>query len=71
MAEAYSKPCQISKMMGDIENPDIVRTVYSVFPSIQAFSNIKPCSDILRGIKSSSGIIKAYWAIIRHIQNSV
>ena len=23
MAEAYSKPCQISKMMGDIENPDI------------------------------------------------
>ena len=24
-----AKPCQISKMMRDIENPNIVRTVYS------------------------------------------
>ena len=29
MPEAYSKLCQISKMMRDIENPGIVNTVYS------------------------------------------
>ena len=29
MPEAYSKPCQISKIMRHIENPVIIRTVYS------------------------------------------
>ena len=36
---AYSKPCQISKIMRHIENPGIVRTVYSgIFRDIQAYS---------------------------------
>ena len=33
--EAYSKPCQLSKTMVHIENPDIVRAVY-----LSIFSNI-------------------------------
>ena len=36
MPEAYSKPCQISKMMRHIENNGIVRTVHSdIFRHIQ------------------------------------
>ena len=39
MPETYSKPCQMSKMVRHIENPDIVRTVYSViFKHIQGHS---------------------------------
>ena len=29
MAEAYLKPCHMSKMVRPIDNPDIVKTVYS------------------------------------------
>ena len=48
--EVYSKFCQVSKMMRQIENLGIVRTVYSgIFRHI--FSNIQPCSDILRNVK--------------------
>ena len=37
----YTKPCQISKMTRHVENPDIVRTVYSViFRYIQGHSVI-------------------------------
>ena len=39
--EAYSKPCQISKMMRHIENSGIDRTVYSsIFRHIQEHSII-------------------------------
>ena len=43
MFEAYSKPCQISKMMRHIENLDIVRTVYSdiFMHSSGSFRNIQ------------------------------
>ena len=41
MPETYSKPCQISKIMRHIENPGIVRTVYSdIFKHIQGHSAI-------------------------------
>ena len=36
MSESYSKPTQISKMMKQVENPDIVKAVYSdIFKHIQ------------------------------------
>ena len=36
MSESYSKPSQISKMMKQVENPDIVKAVYSdIFKHIQ------------------------------------
>ena len=38
MLEAYSKPCQIAKVMRHIENPGKVRTVYSGI-----FRDIQPC----------------------------
>ena len=39
--DAYSKPCQISKMMRHFENPGIVRTVYSgIFRHVQVHSAI-------------------------------
>ena len=38
MHVAYSKPCQMSKMMKQTENPGIVRTVYSgIFRDIKAY----------------------------------
>ena len=41
MPEVYSKPCQISKMMRHIENPGMVRTVYSyILRHIQEYSAI-------------------------------
>ena len=53
---AYSKPCQISKIMRHIENPGIVRTVYSgIFMDI---------------FEAYSGVVEEYGAIIRHIRNS-
>ena len=66
MPEAYSKPCQISRMMRHIENPGIVKTVYScIFGDI---NNIQPCSDISRDIKAYSGIFKHCWSSWSHIQ---
>ena len=61
MPAVYSKPCQISKMMRHIENPDMVRTVYSgIFRYIQEHSaifshvqdNIQTCLGIPRDIKA-------------------
>ena len=49
MPEAYSKPCQISKIMRHIENRAIVRTVYSGI-----FINIQTCPSILRDIRAYS-----------------
>ena len=41
MHEAYSKSCEISKMIRHIENPSMVRTVYSgIFRQIQGYSAI-------------------------------
>ena len=41
MPTAYSKPCQISKMIRHIEKPGLVRTVYSnVLRHIQGYSAI-------------------------------
>ena len=59
MPEAYSKLCQISKMMRHSEKPGIVRIVQF----IQEFSGIfrdTTCSDLLRDIKAYSGILEAY-----------
>ena len=68
MFEAYSKPCQISKMMRHIENLDIVRTLYSgiFMHSSGSFRNIQAYWRTLRHIETYSGIIKAYWAKFRH-----
>ena len=48
MLEAYSKPCQISKMMRHIENPG----PHSLFRHFQTYSgtssNIQSCSCIFR-----------------------
>ena len=65
MPEAYSKPCKVSKMMKHTENPGIVRTAYSdIFRHIQAhsgtFSNIQPCSGILRDFKAYLDIFRHY-----------
>ena len=66
----------ISKMVRDIENLSIV----SLFRHFQAysgaFSNIQPCSGILRDITTYWGIIEPYWAIFRtlnprHLQKPV
>ena len=60
MPGAYSKPCEISKMMRLIENAGIMRTVHSdMFRYIQGHSaifshvqvNIKTCLGIPRDSK--------------------
>ena len=56
MPEAYSKPYQISCMLGHIENPCIVRTVYS---------------GIFRYIQWHSAILshfQAYWRTLVHVK---
>ena len=65
MSEAYSRPFQISKMMRHIENPGIVKTVYSdIFRCIQGnspiFSHVLGHSGTLRYIEAYSGIIETY-----------
>ena len=56
----YSEPCQIFKTMRYIENPGIVRTVYSgIFRTA-----------ILRDINAYSGIIESYSNIFRTLCNS-
>ena len=75
MPETYSKPCEISKMMRHIENPGIIKTVYSdIVRSIQGhsaiLSHVLAYCRILRHTESYSSIIKAYWVISRNIQNS-
>ena len=46
---AYSKPCQISKMMSHIEN--LTQSEQFIQAYAWAFSNIQSCSDMLRNIK--------------------
>ena len=58
MPEPYSKHCQISKMVKDIENPGIIRTVYSdIFACIQRHSAI--FSHVQANIQTCSGILRA------------
>ena len=69
MLETYSKPCQISKMMGHIENPGIARTVYSgIFRYSGTFSKIQQYSGRLRDIKAYWDIFRHYCGILSHIQ---
>ena len=56
----YDNNNVITTISRHIENPGIVRTVYSETAYSGTFSNIQPCSDILRGIKAYSGILEAY-----------
>ena len=68
MAEAYSKLCEISKMMRYIENIPH----HSLFKHFQGysgtFSTVEPCSGILRDIKSFWGIFRHYQGILSHFQ---
>ena len=66
MPEAYSKNCQISKIMRYIENPVIVKTVYSGI-----CRHNQGHSTIFSHVHAYSGIIEAYLVIFRQIQNSV
>ena len=63
--KAYSKPCQIYKIMRYIENPDIVRTVFSGISRhtrkhSEIFSNGQSNLGVLRHIEVYSDIIEAY-----------
>ena len=61
MPEVYSKPCQVSKMMRDIENIGIVRTICSgIFRHIHQRLAIFSHVQALRHIQEYSGIIEAY-----------
>ena len=51
MPDKYLKPCQKSKIMRYIENPDIVRTVYS---------------DIFRHVQGHSALLSHVQAYLRH-----
>ena len=64
MTEEYSKPCQISKMMKHIENPDTVKAVFSgILRDIQRhvalFSHVQACLGTLRYAQAYSGITEA------------
>ena len=71
MPEAYSKPCQIFKMIRHVDYLDIVRTEQFIQAFSGIFRNISISSDILRDIEAYSGIIEAYLAMFGHIQTSV
>ena len=63
--EAYSKPCQIYKMMRHIGNPDMVRTVFSGISRhtqehSATFSNGQSYLGTLRHIEVYSDITEAY-----------
>ena len=65
MTEEYSKPCQISKMMKHIENPDTVKAVFSgVLRDIQRHvalvSRVQVCSATSWDVEAYSGITEAY-----------
>ena len=62
----YNNNNIIMTILWYIENPGIVRLVYSgIFRHIQGL--IQVCSCILKDIKAYSGVVEAYGAIIRHI----
>ena len=65
MSGVYSKPFQISTMIRHIENPGIVKTVYSnIFNRIQGhsliFSHAQGHSGTLRYIEACSGITEVH-----------
>ena len=65
MTVAYSKLFQTSKMVRHIENPGIVKTVYSdIFRRSQGhspiFSHVQGHSVTLSYIEAYSGIIEVY-----------
>ena len=75
MPEAYEKLCQTSKMMSHIENPGIIRTVYSgIFRQtyLRTFSNIQPCSGqysaMFKRIEGHQRILKHIQALLWHIK---
>ena len=83
MPEIYSKPFQISKMMRNTENPNIVRKVYSgIFINIQRHSailtyvqaNIPPYSGMLKNFQTLLWYIEPYsepYVNLRHLQKPV
>ena len=65
MPEAYSKPCQLSKMMRNNESPDIFRTVsLGISKNIQGhsaiFNHVQAYCGTLKYIEAYSGIFVAY-----------
>ena len=65
MSEAYSKPFQISKIMGQSENPGRVKIVYSdIFKRVRGhspiFSHVQGHSGTLRYIEAYLGIVEAH-----------
>ena len=57
------KPCQISKMVGHIENSSIVRTIYSGI-----FRGIQQHSTTFRNIKGHQGIVRHIQSLLRYIE---
>ena len=57
MHVVYSKPCQISRMMRHVGNPQ--NNLFSHFQTyLRTFKNIQSCSGMLRDIKADLGIFK-------------
>ena len=81
MLVAYSKPCQISKMIRHVENLGIVRTVYlAIFRQIQGHSTIfshvqaywgtsRYIQALLKHIQTLLRHIELYWDIFRTLYN--
>ena len=70
MSEAYSKPCQISKIIRHNENPGIVRTVYSGISYI--FRDNQQYSVMFRLIfKHVRAYTEGSYYILRHIQAGI
>ena len=71
MPETNSQPCQISNMMRHIENPDIVRTVYSgIFRHINPIHSQCTLSLPQQLVKGCIGNewVKGHSAILSHVQ---
>ena len=66
LLEAYSKPCQIYKMMRHIGNPCIVKIVYLHW-HFQAYSDTRGYYGILRHIQESLRHIKLYLDIQKSV----
>ena len=70
MLEAYSKPCKISKMMRQIENPGIVRTVRHIHVVL---IRTKPYSELCVTLTYTTVPYSELWHIYksRHVQKLV
>ena len=64
MPDAYSKPCQISKIMRHIENPEIEQLIQAYSGT---FSNIQAYSGTSRHIQALLGHIEPYSGIFRTV----